>query len=110
PVSWFMPSFAATITIAPITTRYVVATDRASRVTGNSSTVLGRAAHKRDPSHVQRPKATHRQPQETHCVHSQVRSGDSLGLPAGIFIPRCVAASLRLTQPQYVCENYDQTI
>ena len=28
----------------------------------------------------------------------------------GIFIRRCVAASLRLTQPQYVCKNYDQTI
>jgi hypothetical protein len=40
-----MPSFAATITIAPITTRYVVATDRASRVTVNSSTVSDRAAH-----------------------------------------------------------------
>jgi hypothetical protein len=52
-----MPSFAATITIAPITTHCVVATDRASRVPVNSSTVSGRPAHKRDPSHVQRSRA-----------------------------------------------------
>src|SRR5258708_2477036 len=105
-----MPSFAATITIVPITTRYVVPTGHASRVTVNSSTVSCRAAHKRDPSHVHRSISTHRQPQETHCVHSQVRSGDSLGLAAGIFLPRWVSGESSIDSAQYVRENYDQTI
>jgi hypothetical protein len=74
-----MLSFVATITIAPITTHYVVATDHASRVTVNSSTVSGRAAHKRDPSGVQRSRATHRQPQEIRVL---TLSGSCLHCPS----------------------------